>query len=308
MNHIGHIAPVTDARAARLVSEDAFGDLAERIMSTPVPVNAAARPVRPRRRPVRSSARRPVRPRRRWFIVAPLTAGLALAMSIVGVVAQVGPGSGSPAMAEALTFHNSHGWVEVTVHQADLATDVYAEALQAHGLKLSIVMVPGSPSAVGGLDKAIPWRGGAIPVTAKGKCTSASVCPVGLKVPRGWHGSGTLVFCRPAKPGEHYVVAGPVTAPGEVMHGLRFRGRTVAWVRARLSQRHVAVAEYVPWRPHAGAPLPASRVPGSWLVYGAAPWAPQQVQLFVGPARRVQARLSPGISTLPSWLTPFPSR
>jgi hypothetical protein len=302
MNHLSHIAPVTDAQAAQLVSEDALGDLAGRIMSTPVPVGADARPVTPRRGQVR--------PRRRWFVVAPLTAGLALAISIAGVVAHVGPGGGSPAMAEALTFHNFDGWVEVTVHRADLESQVYAAALQAHGLNMSIMMVPGSPSAVGQLSMSIPWRADVIPVTAKGECTSASVCPVGLKVPHGWHGSGTLIFCRPAKPGEHYAIAGPVTAPGEVMHGLRFRGHTVAWVRARLSQRHATVAQYDFRTAHGDAPLPASRVPGSWFVYDAAPWAPQQVQLLVGPARGIQAHFPPGITT-PSWWQPavaVPSR
>jgi hypothetical protein len=159
-------------------------------------------------------------------------------------------------------------------------------------------MVPGSPSAAGGLITSIPWREGLTPVTAKGKCRSASVCPVGLKIPRGWHGSGTVIFCRPAKPGEHYAVTGPATAPGEVMHGLRFRGRTVAWVRARLSQRHASVAEYEVRATHSDAPLPARLVPGSWFVYDAVPWAPQQVQLFVGPARRVQSHFPPGITRL----------
>jgi hypothetical protein len=267
-------------------------------MSTPVPESADARTVPPRRRPVRG--------RRRWFIMAPLTAGLALAMCIAGLVAQVGPGSGSPAMAEALTFHDSQGWVEVTVHRADLGSQVYAKALRAHGLKLSIMMVPGSPSAVGGLEMPVSslpssaWSG-LIPVTAKGKCKSASVCPVGLKVPRGWHGSGTLIFCRPAKPGEHYAITGPVTAPGEVMHGLRFRDRTVAWVQTRLSLRHATVAQYVYRAAHVDAPLPASQVPGTWFVYDAAPWAPQRVQLFVGPTRRIQAHLPPGITAPSRW-------
>src|SRR5207248_3342426 len=104
--------------------------------------------------------------------------------------------------------------------------------------------------------------------------------------------------------------AGPVTAPGEVMHGLRFRGRTVAWVQARLQQRHATVAQYDYRTGHLDAPLPASRVPGTWFVYDALPWAPQQVQLFVGPARSVQAHAPPGIGTPArwSWPAPFPSR
>ncbi|MGH3160067.1 MAG: hypothetical protein ACRDNF_26315, partial [Streptosporangiaceae bacterium] len=69
-----------------------------------------------------------------------------------------------------------------------------------------------------------------------------------------------------------------VTAPGEAMHGLRYRGQRVAVVLAMLARRHVTVGAYsVPGR------FPASprSVPGDWYVVDVDPYAPGQVQVVV---------------------------
>jgi hypothetical protein len=72
------------------------------------------------------------------------------------------------------------------------------------------------------------------------------------------------------------------------MHGLRFRGRTVATVLAMLRARHVTVPQYR-WlkqlfgnRTYSAARHP-NQVPKNWYVHEAIPWAPGQVLLFVGP-------------------------
>ena len=91
MNPVSRISPVSDAEAARLVSADAFADLAGQIMSATAPQAA-----RPRRAPSR---------RRRLLIGMPLAAGLATAVLIATSIGRpgdkVGPLSVGPARAQA---------------------------------------------------------------------------------------------------------------------------------------------------------------------------------------------------------------
>jgi hypothetical protein len=302
VNPLSHLAPVSDAEASALVSEDAFTGLGERIMSTPVPEALG----KPRKRP------------RRWLIGTPVAVGLAAVTFIVSVAAQLGPAGTTPAMAQALTFSTHGQWVDVTVRDAALAPAAYGAALRAHGYDLAIQMVPGSPSAAGHAvgSRVAAVAGGAdsstetsvIAVPAVASCTSATSCPVGLRIPRDYHGrQWTFIFCRPAKPGEKYVITGPVTAPGEVMHGLRYRGKTVGWVVDRLRQRHATVAQFDYATRHYDQPVPAAMVPRTWFVYDATPWAPHQVQLFAGPTPAIAARRTLRFPTLPASPSPSPS-
>jgi hypothetical protein len=67
------------------------------------------------------------------------------------------------------------------------------------------------------------------------------------------------------------------------MHGIRVTGRTVAQVLAMLRHRGVSVPRFN--YAHRGYARNLRSVPGTWFVYDAVPWAPQQVMLFVGPTR-----------------------
>ncbi len=67
------------------------------------------------------------------------------------------------------------------------------------------------------------------------------------------------------------------------MHGLRYRGRTVATVLALLRARHVTVPQYRYVHANFGHELRSDQVPSDWYVHNAIPWAPGQVLLFVGP-------------------------
>ncbi len=141
---------------------------------------------------------------------------------------------------------------------------------------LAVIVSGGAPPAAG--------PGPATAQAAVGRCWTGgggNVCPVGVRVPVGYRGTATLVFGRAARPGEQYESAGSVTAPGEAMHGLHFRGRTVAAVLAMLRARHVTVPQYR-YLTAAGSQEPA-KVPGTWYVYDGIPWAPGQVLLVVGP-------------------------
>jgi hypothetical protein len=80
------------------------------------------------------------------------------------------------------------------------------------------------------------------------------------------------------------MTSAPATAPGEAMHGLRFRGRTVATVLALLRARHLTVPQYRSMAGNVSNVLRPGQVPGTWHLYGAIPWAPGQVLLWVRPA------------------------
>jgi len=122
-------------------------------------------------------------------------------------------------------------------------------------------------------------------ITAKGRCWTGgggNQCPVGLKVPIGYRGQAAFTFGRAARPGELYESTAPADAPGEAMYGLKFRDKTVLAVLAMLRRRHVTarLRDF-----HSAQILSAGELHGTWYVYGAIPWAPQQVLLFIGTSR-----------------------
>jgi hypothetical protein len=52
-----------------------------------------------------------------------------------------------------------------------------------------------------------------------GRClTGGGGCPIGLKIPKDFSGSGAIALGRPAKPGEEYQSAASAFAPGEPLH------------------------------------------------------------------------------------------
>jgi hypothetical protein len=94
MNQIRRISPVSDADAARLVSGDAFADLAGQIVATPVLEHSARRAGSPR----------PGSPRgRRWLLAAPVAGVAAAAIVAAGVI--VLHGSSAPAKPAAGGAH-----------------------------------------------------------------------------------------------------------------------------------------------------------------------------------------------------------
>ncbi len=164
----------------------------------------------------------------------------------------------------------------------------YRAAFAAHHLDITLSLVPVSPSLVGTVVYTGQSAGSSeiTAITARGKCYTGgggSACPVGVRIPIGFGGQAQLVFGRAARPGERYESTASPTAPGEVMHGLTFVGDTVAQVLALLRQRDVTVPDFN-YDDH-GDNRNVASVPGTWYVYDADPWAPQQVMLMVGPAR-----------------------
>jgi hypothetical protein len=306
VEQLSKIAPVTDQAAARFVRTSTLADLAGQITATAVPAECP-----------RGSDRRRSRPRWRVALIAtPLAAGIAAAAVVLAVQGKPAPSpashppragqssAGSTAqLTAALSFNTSGGYITVIVRNPLADPSRYRAEFAAHHLKVTLKLVPASPSLVGTLVYfSEPSKGGITPITAEGKCYTGgggSACPVGVRVPVGFRGQAELVFGRAAKPGEQYESTAPVTARGEVMHGMRFQGLTVARVLGMLRQRDVTVPVYN-YDDHGYGKLLHS-IPGSWYVYDADPWAPQQVMLSVGPVWPQPA------SRAPSPGTPVPS-
>jgi hypothetical protein len=305
MNPISQIAPVTDAAAARLVQPGSFAALADEIVS--------ARPASGDVRTGRESRRRGGRGagsdggswRRRLLIGVPVAAGLAVAALIatsLGAPGQrVGPISVGPPQAQALSFTRHGHYIDVIVRNPLADPKRYRAEFAKYHLDVTLRLVPASPSIVGTL--VYGGGDGIVPITAVGKCFTGgggNVCPVGVKVPVDFRGAATIVFGRAARPGERYESAGQAGSPGEVMHGLRYEGKTVAAVLAMLSRRGATVYSWRVQRASDCYTEVRGTVPGSWLVYDAVPWAPGQVVLWA-------ARTLPVPTCTPSAGTPVAS-
>jgi hypothetical protein len=276
VNQIQRIAPISDADAARLISDAALADLAGQITMTP------AGPATPNRAP---------RARRRWWLAGIPAAAAAAALIAAVVVAHTGGPGGAGGTgqlrpdAHALAFTRVGRYIDVIVRDPLADEASYNAEFKAHGLDITLSLVPSSPSLVGTvveISTSGPDGDSITTITAKGRCWTGgggSECPVGLRVPVGFRGQASLVFGRAARPGELYESTTSASAPGEVMHGLNYVGKRVSKVLAMLAKRHVTVATYRDY----GRALTARQVPGTWYVYDAIPWARQQVLLSVGP-------------------------
>jgi len=245
--------------------------------------------------------------RNRLLIGVPVAAALAIA----GLVAtsagapgqRVGPISVGPAKAQAaalsITRHGRYLYVIVRNPVADPKR--YRAEFARYHLNIGLRLLPASPSIVGTLlaESESAGSGSQLKaITARGRCFTGgggNVCPVGVRVPVNFRGQASLVFGRAARPGERYESTTSATAPGEVLHGLRISGRTVAAVLKMLKTRNVtAPVFHVTTANGFGEIWPASRVPGSWYVYGADPWAPGQVLLWVSRTPRQAPPGNPG--------------
>jgi hypothetical protein len=284
MNQLARISPVSDAEAGRLARPGTLAELGERITAQSAAKDGAGRVVSG------GQARKEKR-RRRWVVGVPLAAVLAVALLVVTWLGRpgqrVGPVVVGPPAAQALSFTRHGRYVTVIVRNPLAGPAAYRAELARHHLRITLRLLPVSPSLVGTVVY-IGQSGGAdiTPITARGRCWTGgggSACPVGVRIPAGFLGTAQIVFGRAARPGERYASTTSAFAPGEVMHGMRVRGLTVAQVLALLRARRVTVPVFNYMREGVARNRP--HVPGGWYVYDALPWAPQQVMLFVGPGR-----------------------
>ena len=323
MNELTRISPVTDEQAATMVRPDTLADLAAAITATSIGTATpiAAPPSAPA--PARS---RPGRTRLA-LIAVPLVAAAAAASIVLATQSNPAPrsplsatghpsashsaptGNGTTQLTAALSFSTSGGYLTVIVRNPLADPARYRAEFAAHHLHVTLTLVPASPSLVGTLVYfGEPANGGIVPITADGKCYTGgggSACPVGLRIPLDFKGSAQITFGRAAKPGEKYETTAAADAPGEVMHGLRFKGDTVSQVLSELRQRDVTVP-YFNYNHDDYAKL-LRGVPGGWFVYDAVPWAAHQVMLFVGPVWPQPASAAPSPGSGAPAPTPSPT-
>ncbi|MGI5170961.1 hypothetical protein ACQEU3_42085 [Spirillospora sp. CA-253888] len=315
MNHdtdtlLGRIAPITDDRAADLLTDGTAADLARRITTATAAFDESAVPARSR-------------VRRRWAVGLPLLAtGVAGAAVAVTLVAQPGdsgtPGRPTPPQASqgqvklvsALSFTRKGDYLDVRIRDPYADPKRYKEEFAKHGLNVGLSLVPVSPSIVGTVvmeDTSEGTRPGDFTdIRVKGACEVASGgddCTVGVRIRIGYKGSAHVVFGRAARKGEKYQSTAQANARGEAMHGMVYRKRPLSQVLAELEKRGVTVPEYRVMEGNQSLVRYPGQVPGNWYVHSAAPWAAGQVLLFVGPEpteERSPASSAPGAQVPPA--------
>jgi hypothetical protein len=188
--------------------------LLREIMTTARP-SSGARRAGPKRRLVRG-----------WRIVIPVVGACAAAAVAFAVFASspVGTPVGPP-IAQAVSFSTaSNGWIVAKVTDPLAAQTTLDADFAEHHLDITLKLIPVGPSLVGtvlsdGYNATLnPEPGGAIRALDS-HCGAAEVlCQVGVKIWEGFTGQGEIDLGRAAQPGERYVYAPSVFAPGEVLH------------------------------------------------------------------------------------------
>jgi hypothetical protein len=149
-------------------------------------------------------------------------AGSATAVAVAAAVAVLAAGSAvRPTSANAVSFRTaSSGEIIATVTDPFAAQAQLDAAFAKEGLHITVSLMPVSPSIVGTVLYVGESRGGAqIQTLQGGHClTGGGGCAIGLKIPHGFSGSGSITLGRPAKPGERYESAASAFAPGEPLH------------------------------------------------------------------------------------------
>jgi len=222
------------------------------------------------------------RSRRRWAVILPVAAmATAAATAVFAIATDTGPPPTRPGHAgvqlAALAFSIEGKYLVVKVKDPFADPARYRKEFAAHGLNVDLKMVPASPSIVG------TFVGGELDdrikvIAAKGRCTTGGggACPEEVRIPMNYTGHAMLAIGRPARTGENYKTTAPITAPGEMLHGVDLTHRTVAQLRALLAKRHITIAEYH-WENDPNAKhdalggvqvrtLRADQVPGSWHI------------------------------------------
>ena len=283
MNPISRIAPLTDAQAARMARPGTLADLADRLTSMPAEAAADAEDAAGL-----TTWQSPRRRRRRLLIAIPALAALAVAALLVswlgGPGQRIGPVGVGLARAQALSFTRHGGYIDVIIRNPLADPGRYRIEFARHHMNITLKLVPVPPPDVGTL--IVGYTGGGITtITARG-CDRGGDCPqLGLRIPVSFHGPATFEFGRKARPGEHYMIGAPATAPGEPMHGMHYLCRTLPAVLGMLGDQHVTVAVIRYATPSGGKLVFSGKAaPGMWFVNEATMWAPRQVMLWVGPS------------------------
>ena len=182
---------------------------------------------------------------RRPFV---LSAVGAAAAGIVAAVLLSATSAIRPTPAEAVVFRTaSSGDILATVIEPFAAQAQLDAAFAKRGLKITVNLLPVSPSGVGTVLFVGETGSGAAQITPLqgGHCLAGGGgCTIGIKIPRGFTGEGSITLGRPAKPGEPYESSASIFAPGEPLHCSGLLGAKVATAPSVLRAKHLAVTQW----------------------------------------------------------------
>lgn len=174
-----------------------------------------------------------VRSRRRLIPVVAAAAGVTALVFALTIALRPAP----PAAA-AVQFRTSGQYIVATVVNPYAAEQQLDAAFAAHGLQITLKLVPVSPSLVG----SVVYMGSSADASqigvlySKTKQAPGGPLPIGLRIPVDFRGSADIVLGRAARAGETYVSTGDAFAPGEALHGSGLLGMQVSAALAKLRQ------------------------------------------------------------------------
>ena len=255
--------------------------------------------------------------RRRVRLLAGAAAALLAAVAVFALAVALRQ---APPAAAAVEFRTQGNYIVATVVDPYAAEQQLDAAFAAHGLNITLELVPVSPSMVG----SVVYMGSSARASDIGVLYSATKqapggpLPIGLRIPVDFKGQADIMLGRAARPGETYVSAGDAFAPGEALHGSGLMGMRVSAALVKLNALGLS-AEWRAWRvvkpAKGGLPTPvasptsgASPAPGisgepasaesvtvdpqtipNNVVYDAIPLAPGRV-LILTQAQKVSTR------------------
>jgi hypothetical protein len=179
---------------------------------------------------MRSSQRRG----RRRLVLAGVAA---LAVAALVVTLSVALRQAPPAAA-AVEFRTSGDYIVATVVNPYAAEQQLDAAFAAHGLHITLKLVPVSPSLVG----SVVYMGSSADASGIGVLYSPTrqapggPLPIGLRIPTDFQGRADIVLGRAARPNETYVSTADAFAPGEALHGSGLIGMRVSAALAKLKE------------------------------------------------------------------------
>ncbi len=188
-------------------------------------------------------------PRLRLRVAVPASLGLAAAALAAVLIFVL---RSAPAVqAAGVSFHYpkagpDSGYIIARVTDPFAAQASLDAAFRQAGLDIQVTLVAASPSAVGTVvEISEPSNGPEIDALTGGTCVTGGggpgECPIGVKIPRDFTGSGYITLGRPAKPGEDYESSNSAFAPGESLHCSGLVGKTYAQAQPVLASLGITV-------------------------------------------------------------------
>lgn len=177
--------------------------------------------------------------------------------------------------ASALNIRQEGGYYIIEIKDLYANPKMYEEQLRHYGLDVSLKVRPATAAFEREVFPTAPDMSVVSEIQGinpPGPCDMVGdACAIGLKIPVGFKGTALVAVGRKARPGEKYDVTTSWDTKGEPMHCVPFANKTVAEVRATLTERGVRISGFlVPdlTAEKAGGGSEQASVPDTWLVRG----------------------------------------